>query len=100
MISRRRFMSIVSVASVGALSVRTAAAAKLEENDPTAIALGYKADASKVDAKKYPAYKAGNTCANCTQYTAKASAASGPCGAFGGKDVAAKGWCMAWVKKA
>ena len=66
----------------------------------TLQALGYKADATKVDAKKAPSWKAGNTCSNCMQYTGKAGAASGPCGAFGGKEVSAKGWCMAWVKKA
>jgi len=101
MLSRRRFITLVPVATVGAMLARSAAAqAKLAEADPTAQALGYKEDASKVDIKKYSTYKAGNTCANCVQFSGKPGDASGPCAAFGGKAVAAKGWCMAWVKKA
>jgi hypothetical protein len=38
-------------------------------------------------------------CSNCALYTGKAGAADGPCGAFGGKLVKAKGWCSAWAKK-
>lgn len=101
MLSRRRFISLIPVAAVGAMAAgKVAAQEKLSEADPTAQALGYKDDATKVDAKKYAAYKAGSTCANCVQYSGKAGAATGPCAAFGGKAVSAKGWCMAWVKKA
>ena len=101
MLSRRRFITLVPIATLGAMAAPCAfAQAKLTESDPTAQALGYKEDASKVDTKKYAGYKAGNVCANCTLYSGKASDASGPCSAFGGKSVAAKGWCMAWVKKA
>src|SRR5262249_19035356 len=37
----------------------------LTTDDPTAQALGYTEDATKVDAKKYPTHQAGQTCANC-----------------------------------
>ena len=74
--------------------------AALSETDPAAVAQGYKADASKVDTKKYPKFAAGQTCANCALFQGKAGAASGPCALFPGKDVAAKGWCQAWAKKA
>jgi hypothetical protein len=101
MLSRRRFISIVPVAAVGALVAPAAfAQAKLTEADPTAQALGYREDATKVDTKKYASYKAGNSCSGCVQYSGKPGEASGPCAAFGGKAVSAKGWCMAWVKKA
>ena len=101
MLSRRRFITLVPVAAIGVVAARAAVAqTKLSEADPTAQALGYKDDASKVDTKKYAAYKAGSVCGNCVQYSGKAGAASGPCAAFGGKEVSAKGWCMAWVKKA
>ncbi|HSD36302.1 MAG TPA: high-potential iron-sulfur protein [Rhodocyclaceae bacterium] len=101
MLNRRRFITLVPIATVGVMLSRSAAAqTKLTEADPTAQALGYKEDASKVDTKKYAAYKPGNTCANCVQYSGKPGDASGPCAAFGGKAVTAKGWCMAWVKKA
>ncbi len=70
------------------------------ESDPTAAALGYKADAGKVDKSKQPKYAAGSNCANCSLYQGKPGATAGGCAIFPGKQVAAKGWCSAWVKKA
>lgn len=100
--SRRQFMlTAVPVLGLGLLGSRLACAqAKLVETDPTAVALGYKEDATKVDAKKYPTYKAGNLCNNCMLYKGKPTDAAASCGAFGDKLVVGKGWCMAWVKKA
>ena len=43
----------------------------VDEKDPQAVALGYVADASRVDAKKYPKYAAGQNCANCALYQGK-----------------------------
>ena len=74
--------------------------AKVDEKDPQAVALGYLADATKVDAKKYTKYAAGQVCNNCALYQAKASDAWGGCPLFAGKQVAGKGWCNAWAKKA
>ncbi|HEX5125444.1 MAG TPA: high-potential iron-sulfur protein [Rhodocyclaceae bacterium] len=102
MLNRRRFMmTLVPAVGLGLLGTKfaQAQAAKLAENDPTAMALGYKEDASKVDVKKYSSYKSGSACGNCAQFQGKAGAAYGPCTAFGGKLVNAKGWCMAYVKK-
>lgn len=76
------------------------AQAKLDEKDPQAVALGYVADASKADKKKYPKYAADQTCHNCTLFQGKATDAAGGCALFPGKQVAGKGWCSAWVKKA
>jgi hypothetical protein len=70
------------------------------ENDPQATGLGYKADASKVDKAKFPKYAAGQTCANCALYQGKPADAAGGCPIFPGKQVAGKGWCSAWAKKA
>jgi hypothetical protein len=67
---------------------------------PQAVALGYKHDASKVDKKKFANFKDGETCANCLHFTGKAGDPWGPCALFPGKQVNAKGWCSAWVKKA
>jgi hypothetical protein len=72
---------------------------KLEETDPIAIALGYKEDTTKVDAKKYPQHTKEQRCDNCTLYTGKAGDASGPCTAVGNKTVTAQGWCAVYVKK-
>ena len=77
-----------------------AQAALVSEKDPTAVALGYSSDATKVDAKRFPKYAAGQKCGNCQLYTGKATDASGGCGIFPGKAVAASGWCSAYVKKA
>jgi hypothetical protein len=65
------------------------AGASLDPNDPTAKALGYVTQSTKPDSK----------CSNCTQFQGKAGDAQGPCTIFPGKDVAAAGWCMSWVKK-
>ncbi|MGW2600289.1 high-potential iron-sulfur protein [Streptomyces klenkii] len=72
----------------------------LSEADPTAQALGYKADVAKVDRAKYPKYAAGQDCGTCMLYQGKPGSPSGPCGAFPGKQVAARGWCSAFAKRA
>jgi len=100
--NRRRFIKL-SAAGLAAAPLAAAlfngaaqAADTLSESDPTAVALGYKADATKAPGRKDNTA----TCSNCTLYSGKAGAADGPCSAFGGKLVNAKGWCNAWVKKA
>lgn len=103
MTTRRTFLLVtLPGAALAAAAGRSASAqaARLEETAPTAVALGYKHDAAKVDAAKYPTFAAGRNCANCQLYQAKAGEAWGACGAVGGKLVNAKGWCVAWVKKA
>ncbi len=101
-VCNRRTFIITVAASCAALGATQAAAqaAALTEADPQATALGYKADTTKVDAKKYPNHVNAQTCATCQLYTGKPADASGPCPIFGGKMVASKGWCSAWVKKA
>lgn len=103
MTSRRQFMMTV-VPAAAALSVlgqaRAADAPKADEKDQAAVALGYKHDATKVDTKKYPTYKAGSACGNCQFYQGKPTDAWAPCPMLGGKQVNAKGWCSAYAKKA
>lgn len=101
--SRRAFvMSIVAGSSALAASRvdAQAAAAKLEEADAQAVALGYKADASKVDKAKYPQHAATQVCSGCNFYQGKPSDPMAPCQLFAGKQVAGKGWCTAFAKKA
>jgi High potential iron-sulfur protein len=69
------------------------------ETDPQPTALGYKADATKVDKTKQPKYAAGQACNNCALFQGSPSAAAGGCPLFAGKQVAGKGWCNAWAKK-
>ena len=100
--SRRHFI-ITLVPAAAALGLATRAIAqpaKVDENDPTAKGIGYKHDASKVDAAKYPSYAKGKVCSNCMLYQGKAGDAWGACPIVGNKQVNANGWCTAWVKKA
>jgi hypothetical protein len=104
-IGRRDFLKAGSLAMVSAAMASSAAnaaapAARLDEKDPQAQSLGYKHDATKVDKAKFPKYAAGQTCANCTLYQGKPTDAWAGCPIFANKQVAAKGWCSAWVKKA
>ena len=109
-VSRRRFLTIADVAtasaplalsSLGASAAAPAPAAakplpKLLLTDPTAKALAYAEDATKV---KHAAFKPGSNCLNCNFYKGAKGAASGPCTLFPKNSVAAKGWCSAWAKK-
>ena len=99
--TRRVFMMQVATAATAVLAVSEASAqAMVDEKDPQAVGLAYKADASKVDKAKNPKFAAGNNCANCALFQAKAGAAAGGCPLFAGKQVSAKGWCSAYAKKA
>ena len=101
--TRRVFMLQVAAAGSSALVAGTAAAQAapmVNEKDPQAVALGYAADTTKVDAKKFPKHAATQQCSNCQLFVGKPTDASGGCGIFPGKAVAAKGWCSAYVKKA
>ena len=100
--NRRIFMQLVAIsATTGATAQALAQVpAMVDEKDAAAVGLGYAADTTKVDAKKYPKHAKEQNCANCQLYAGKAKDAAGPCPLFAGKQVSAKGWCSAWVKKA
>lgn len=97
--NHRRVFLVSCAAGAAALTTSARAQAVLDEKDPQAIALGYVADAKKVDPKKYPKYAAGQLCSNCSLYQAKPTDPVGGCALFGTNKVAGKGWCSAWVKK-
>ncbi|MBC7939180.1 MAG: high-potential iron-sulfur protein [Chitinophagaceae bacterium] len=101
-INRPRRVLVTGIAFAGAavLASRVFAQALVSEADPQAKGLGYASDASKVDAKKFPKYVAGQNCANCALYQAKATDPVGPCPLFAGRQVPAKAWCSAWARKA
>ncbi len=104
--SRRQFIRGISYTGVAMLvgtQARVASGADapmVDEKDPTAVQLGYVADATKVNKAKYPSYKPGQECATCQLYQGKPGSTSGPCPLFTGKQVAANGWCSAYAKKA
>ena len=104
--TRRLWLLSVPVLALGAWAVgprRAQAqmpASLLEESDPGAQGLAYRADAAKVDPAKNPSYQAGRTCANCSLYAGEPGQPQGGCALFYGKEVAAAGWCNAWERKA
>jgi hypothetical protein len=102
---RRQFIATVGVAAgsvaLGALVAKSASAAdlpQLQETESLAVTMNYKADTTKVDAKKFPNHKADQTCSNC-QFYQGGTDATGPCQIFTGKSVAGKGWCQVWAMK-
>jgi len=99
--SRRTFLiNSLGVASSLALSRQASAdAPEVPESDPTAQALGYRADAMNVDKAKYAKYATGQECSNCAFYQDKPINAFAPCTMFGGRPVAGRGWCSAYSKK-
>jgi hypothetical protein len=101
MSNRREFIVQLSLGT-GALVAGQAMAqgAPVAEADAQAVALGYKADTTKVDDKKFPKHAATQSCANCALFQGKAGDKTGGCPLFAGKTVAATGWCSAWAKKA
>ena len=98
--SRRRFLTHVMLAAAaaplaGGIAGRALAAPapKLPPTNPQAKALHYVEDAGK---SAEPAHKPGSVCANCQFFTTGSNA----CALFAGFQVAPKGWCSAWAKKA
>ena len=98
--TNRRVFMLALAAGTSVLATSARAQAKLDEKDPTAVALGYVVDTAKADKKKYPKHDVAQKCINCQLYQGKAGAADGPCPLFPNKTVAANGWCASWVKKA
>ena len=93
-ISRRQMLAITAATAVSvpvlALTGRASAAdARLDPNNAQAKALSYTHESP--DPNKL--------CSNCALYTGDAGTEWGPCNIFPGKQVAAAGWCSAWVAK-
>ena len=76
-----------------------AALTPLDPNDPTAKALGFVSDATKVDAASNPTYKSTQKCSTCAQFLGKAGDATAGCNIFAGHSVPAGGWCKVYAPK-
>lgn len=101
--NRRLFILHVAASSsvlAASQAMAQAAAPMVSEKDAQAAALGYAAETSKVDTKKYPKHAIEQKCSNCQLYAGKPKETGGPCPLFAGKQVSANGWCSAYVKKA
>jgi hypothetical protein len=106
MISRRAVLqgsaiagSIVPLLALSTIGARAAGLPPLDPNDPTAKALGFVADSTKVDASANPTHKANQKCGTCAQFLGKASDASAGCNIFAGHAVPQGGWCKVWAQK-
>jgi hypothetical protein len=71
----------------------------LDPKDPTAQALGFVADSTKVDTASNSTYKPNQKCGTCAQFQGKAGDASAGCNIFAGKSVPSGGWCKVWAQK-
>ena len=82
--TRRTFMmQAAACGSLLAAGEAFAQAARLDEKDPQAVALGYVHDTTKADKKKYPKHSNDQKCNNCALYQAKATDPWGVCPLFG-----------------
>ena len=90
---------LAALATAKTAYAQTPAPTAVLETSEQAMALGYKADATKVDAAKHPNRGADQICSGCTLYQGKAGDTTGGCAVFGNNLVAGKGWCGAWTKK-
>jgi len=95
----RRVFLMSLAAAPAAVSTLAHAQALVDEKDAQAAALGYVADAKRVDTKRFPKFAAGQLCSNCALFQGKPSDKAAACSLFPGKLVAGPGWCSAWVKK-
>lgn len=80
-------------------NAEAAALPPLDPKDPTAQALGFVTDSTKVDAAANSTYKPTQKCGNCAQFQGKVGDASAGCNLFAGKSVPAGGWCKVWAAK-
>lgn len=89
------------VPAFGLIGNRADAAAlpPLDPSDPTAKALGFVIDATKVDASANSTYKPNQKCGTCAQFQGKAGDTTAGCTIFGGHSVPAGGWCKVWAQK-
>ena len=101
--NRRTFMMGVVAGGSALHAVRchlTGCRGGLDRTDPQAVALGFKADSTKVDKAKYPQHTQAQVCGGCNFFQGKPADATAPCQLFRRQAGASKGWCSAWAKKA
>jgi hypothetical protein len=100
--TKRRIFLLHIIAGAGAVAAVDGAQAqqKLDPKDPQAAALGYVDDTAKADKKRFPRHTNDQQCKGCQFYSGLTGSKEGPCAVFGGKLVAASGWCSSWIKKA
>jgi high potential iron-sulfur protein len=101
LILKRSVMAVplLPILNLMPLRARSAGLPPLDPSDPTAKALGFVTDSTKVDAATNPTHQAGQKCGTCAQFQGKAGDASGGCNIFAGHSVPQGGWCRVWAQK-
>jgi len=95
-------LAVGALGSAFGFLANTASAAglpPLDPSDPTAKALGFQTDSTKVDASANPTHKPNQKCGTCAQFQGKAGDATGGCNIFAGHSVPQGGWCKVWAQK-
>lgn len=93
----RRIFLIAAVPACAAAGNALAAPKKAEENEPKALAVGYKHDTTKVDRARYPKHQPTQNCANCLAYApAKPTDEWGECDLMSDRLVHRDGWCSSY----
>lgn len=99
-ITRRSFISkTASFCGISLLSNVVMGQPTLNENNPKALSLRYKTDATTVNAFKFPRYASGQRCGNCALFQGKVGDVSGRCTLVVGDQVSAFGWCDSYARK-
>ncbi|WP_374352091.1 high-potential iron-sulfur protein [Chitinimonas sp.] len=84
-----------------ALAASRASAAEpsgeIAENDPDAVRIGYRRDASQIDKRTTPGYADGQTCMSCMLFNRKSGTSLGACEAINHRLVTEGGWCKVYV---
>jgi hypothetical protein len=94
--NRRTFL-IAAVPACAAAGDALAALKKVEENEPKAVAVGYRHDTTKVDKARYPKHQATQNCANCLAYApANPTDEWGECDLMSDRLVFKDGWCSSY----
>ena len=100
--SRRIFIKASMLIATTAVAPRLLAQDPIvAADDPTGLALGYKANHANVDTTAYPKKGApdgaNQMCKTCSLYQ-EVDSEYGKCPIFAGKRVHANGWCNSYVK--
>ena len=96
---KRALTSAAVIPALGGTGARADSLTPLDPADPTAQALGFSVDASKVAASANPTLKSGHHCGVCAQYQGRPADKSAGCSIYPGHSVPAKGWCRAFVQR-
>jgi High potential iron-sulfur protein len=100
--NRRVFLIAAAAPAALAAGGAQASLKKVEENEPKALAVGYKHDTTKVDRARYPKHQPTQNCANCLAYApAKPTDEWGECDLMSDRLVHRDGWCSSYkpIKK-